>query len=83
MKNTISAKTLRRELGKILERVRRGERFTVLYRSRPVCDLVPPGGPEREPGPLEDDTIFTADAIAVSEDGLTSEDHDRTLYGRE
>jgi antitoxin (DNA-binding transcriptional repressor) of toxin-antitoxin stability system len=79
----INAKRLRRELGRILERVRRGERFTVLYRSRPMCDLVPPGGAGPGPGPLDEDPIFSADGIAASTDGRTSEDHDRDIYGQE
>lgn len=36
MDKTINAKELRASLPRIVERVRRGERFTVLYRSRPA-----------------------------------------------
>jgi prevent-host-death family protein len=81
MQRTISARTLRAELGEILERVRRGERFTVLYRSRPVCRLVPLEGADDRSGALEDDPIFRSGPLGRSSDGLSSEDHDGVLYG--
>jgi antitoxin (DNA-binding transcriptional repressor) of toxin-antitoxin stability system len=81
MSQTISAKQLRQDLGKILERVRQGERFTVLYRSRPVCDLIPPFAAEAEAGPVDEDPLLSVDGIAASTDDRTSEDHDLDLYG--
>lgn len=39
MPTVINANTLRGELKEILERVRKGERFTVLYHSDPVCQI--------------------------------------------
>ena len=41
MNTIISAKELRASLPKVVEKVRRGARFTVLYRSRPAFQLVP------------------------------------------
>lgn len=82
MSQVINAKTLRRELGRILERVRRGERFTVLYRSQPVCELVPPGEGIPPDDDLENDPIYRMPALGRStDDGLSSKDHDAILYG--
>ena len=81
MSQTISAKQLRQDLGRILERVRHGERFTVLYRSRPVCDLVPPYGAGPEPEPLGEEPLLSVDGIVASTDGRTASDHDLDLYG--
>ena len=39
MDRVINAKELRSSLPRIVERVRRGERFTVVYRSRPALRL--------------------------------------------
>ena len=41
---TINVKTLRYEMRRVIERVKRGEHFTVLYRSRPAFRIVPPHG---------------------------------------
>ena len=81
MRKTISAELLRQDLGSILERVRRGERFTVLYRRRPVCQLVPVEGDELRPAVLEEEPLYGADAVGRSDDGKTSADHDEFLYG--
>ncbi len=82
MRKVIGAKTLRNNLREILQRVRHGERFTVLYRSRPVCQIVPLESAEVEPGPLEDDPLYRAPALGRSRDGKSSSDHDEILYGR-
>ena len=81
VKSTINAKTLRTSLGAILERVRRGERFTVLYRSKPVCRIVPVDAEELERGAAEEDPLYGAGALGRSTDGLTAADHDAVLYG--
>ncbi len=44
MDQTINAKELRARLPEPVRRVRRGERFTVLYRSRPAFRIVPVQG---------------------------------------
>jgi len=82
MLRVISAKTLRNELARIVERVRKGDRFTVLYRSRPAFQILPVDGSSMELGNLEDDSLFEAKAVGRSEDGLTAADHDRVLYGK-
>ena len=83
MEKTINAKQLRASLPETVRRVRRGERFTVLYRSRPAFRIVPVEGGELVEGglPLAEDPIYRAPAVGRSSDGLTSRDHDRILYG--
>ncbi len=80
MLTTINAKTLRHELARIVERVSKGEGFTVLYRSRPAFRIVPVDGPLSF-GSLEDDPVYMADAVGRSNDGRTAADHDEMLYG--
>jgi len=80
---TINTKELRASLPEIVRRVRRGERFTVIYRSRPAFRVVPVTGSEalvRES--LPEDPLYRAQAVGRSEDGLTARDHDQVLYGR-
>jgi prevent-host-death family protein len=79
---TINAKTLRANLPAVVERVRKGARYTVLYRSRPAFRIVPIEGDEERPGKLEDDPLYRAEAVGTSADGRTAADHDAVLYGR-
>lgn len=81
MSNTINVKTLRHEMSRVIARVKKGEHFTVLYRSRPAFRIVPLHG-GLALGPLEDDSLYGAEAVGRSSDGLTSADHDRILYGQ-
>lgn len=82
MDRTINAKQLRASLPETVRRVRRGERFTVLYRSRPAFRIVPvEQGLVEDALPLEQDPIYRAPAVGRSSDGLSSRDHDRILYG--
>ena len=80
MDRTINAKQLRAGLPRIVERIRRGERFTVLYRSRPAFRLVPPDDDAAIVHPLEDDPLYHATPVGKSSDGLCSADHDALLY---
>ncbi|HVN64560.1 MAG TPA: hypothetical protein VMT58_07970 [Candidatus Binataceae bacterium] len=82
MSRIINAKELRERLPEIVRRARRGERFVVLYRSRPAFQL----GPIEEAvtsdrTPVEEDSLFGAGAVGTSRDGMRSSDHDRILYG--
>jgi antitoxin (DNA-binding transcriptional repressor) of toxin-antitoxin stability system len=81
MERTINAKQLRALLPSIVKRVQRGERFTVIYRSRPAFRLLPISEPSGSLPPLQEDTLYRADAVGRSNDGLTSADHDALLYG--
>jgi prevent-host-death family protein len=80
MSKIISAKTLRNELARIVERVRKGEHFTVLYRSRPAFRILPMDGSGAELGKLAGESLYQAEAVERSTDGLTAADHDRLLY---
>ena len=82
MDRTINAKQLRASLPETVRRVRRGERFTVLYRSRAAFRIVPvDDGYGEAPLPLGEDPIYRAPALGRSRDGLSAADHDRLLYG--
>jgi antitoxin (DNA-binding transcriptional repressor) of toxin-antitoxin stability system len=78
----INAKRLRASLPDVVERVRKGARFTVIYRSRPAFQIVPIGDAEHEPVELTDDPLYRADAVGSSVDGGTSTEHDAVLYPR-
>jgi prevent-host-death family protein len=80
MSTVINAKTLRNQLAKIVQRVRKGDRFTVLYRSRPAFQIVPVDSSELELGDLEADPIYEAKAVGRSKDGKTAAEHDEILY---
>ena len=79
MSSTISGKTLRREMGRIVERVEKGEDFMVLYRSRPAFRIVPVTGAFTH-GCGQGDSLYQAEAVGTTTDGLTAVDHDRVLY---
>lgn len=82
MGKTINAKELRTSLPEVVRRVRQGETFTVLYRSRPAFRVVPLSDPTAdELPPLADDPLYRAQAVGASTDGRSSADHDELLYG--
>jgi len=80
MQRTINVKELRATLPKIVESVRRGEQFTVLYRSRPAFRIVPIEADDPVPSPLSHDPLYGAAALGNSSDGFTAADHDDLLY---
>lgn len=79
---TINAKRLRASLPDVVKRVRKGTRFTVLYRSRPAFQIVPVGDEQPDLGPLADDPLYPAKGLGRSKDGLNANDHDKILYGK-
>lgn len=81
MSETINAKHLRAHLGEIVDQVRRGGRFTVVYRSRPAFDIVPVGQAADEPSVLEEDPLYQARPVGASEAGDAARRHDEALYG--
>jgi antitoxin (DNA-binding transcriptional repressor) of toxin-antitoxin stability system len=82
MSRIINARQLRASLPEIVRRTRRGERFVVLYRSRPAFQIAPVDqADDSDHEPFERDSLYGAEAVGNSADGLTSKDHDRTLYG--
>lgn len=78
----INAKRLRASLPQVVERVRKGTRFTVIYRSRPAFQIVPVTDPGGALTALEEDSLYRADAVGSSTDGRTAADHDAILYPR-
>ena len=80
MPETISAKQLRERLQDVVEKVRRGERFTVLYRSRPAFDIIPVGSPPLDGMPLESDPLYEAPPVGASKSGDAAVRHDEVLY---
>jgi antitoxin (DNA-binding transcriptional repressor) of toxin-antitoxin stability system len=79
---TINAKRLRGSLPDVVERVRKGARFTVIYRSRPAFHIVPVGEDGRGQGALADDPLYRAKALGRSTDRRSAADHDEWLYGK-
>lgn len=82
MDTTINAKHLRATLPDVVNRVRKGARFTVLYRSRPAFRIVPLDGDGPPRTDLGEDALYRARAVGRSRDGHASTDHDELLYGR-
>ena len=82
MSEPISAKQLRASLPEVVRRVRKGARFTVLYRSRPAFQIVPVGYTGEEGLPLEDDPLYQAPAVGRSTDRVSAAEHDDVLYRR-
>ena len=82
MADTINAKELRATLPAVVERVRKGARYTVIYRSRPAFQIVPVDEASTPPLALKADPLYHARPVGRSSDGLTSAEHDATLYGR-
>lgn len=82
MQKTINTKELRASLPKIVEGVKRGENFTVLYRSRPAFRIVPINDGDKIFIPLSKDPLYHSGAVGASSDGLTAVDHDAILYGK-
>ncbi len=81
MTATINARELRRDLAEVVRRVRQGQHFTVLYRSRVAFDIVPPGESRGTKGDLAQDSIFKAPPVGSSADGRLALKHDEALYG--
>ena len=82
MNTLITAKELRATLPTIVERVRRGNRYTVVYRSRPAFHLIPIENATPSAGEFADDPLYRAAPLGRSTDGRTAADHDRQLYGK-
>ncbi len=78
----INAKRLRGSLPDVVRRVRRGTRFTVIYRSRPAFQIVPVNEPEQSTVGLAEDPLYRAAPVGRSRDGRTAANHDSLLYGR-
>ena len=62
-------KELRASLPEVVEKVRRGARFTVLYRSRPAFQVVPMDAATGALGDLKDDPLYHAKPLGRSTTG--------------
>ncbi len=82
MNTVINAKELRAGLPQVVRKVRRGMRFTVLYRSRPAFQVVPVDASEQPAGEVAEDPLYRAKPLGRSVDGRSAADHDALLYGR-
>lgn len=80
MNHVINAKELRATLPELVRKVRRGARFTVLYRSRPAFQLVPVDAAPGADTALESDPLYRARPVGRSTDGRRAADHDSVLY---
>ena len=82
MDNLINAKQLRSSLPKLVQQVRRGARFIVLYRSRPAFQIVPVDAPVAVADSLNREPLYRAKPVGRSTDGRSAAEHDALLYGR-
>jgi len=82
MNVSINAKKLRASLPDVVDRVRKGTRFTVIYRSQPAFQIIPVNDAEQTPVAVTDDPLYRAPAVGRSSDGRAARDHDAILYGR-
>jgi len=80
MSTTINAKQLRASLPEVVRRVGKGARFMVLYRSRPVFQIVPVDDAEHGRSDLRHEPLYHAKPVGRSKDGLAAADHDAVLY---
>lgn len=80
MEQIINAQELRGALQQVVEGVRQGHRYTVLYRSRPAFRIIPIEEADRVLGPISDDPLYQAEAVGESADGRAAADHDLLLY---
>ena len=79
---SINAKRLRASLPDVVERVRKGTRFTVIYRSRPAFQIVPVDQGEHPHEALDSDPLYGAKPVGRSSDRQTAADHDAVLYAK-
>lgn len=82
MNTLITTKELRATLPTVVERVRRGTRYTVVYRSRPAFQLIPVEDASAPIGEITGDPLYRAAPLGRSTDGCTATDHDRLLYAK-
>jgi prevent-host-death family protein len=78
----ISATRLRTSLPGVIERVRKGTRFTVTHRGRPAFQVVPVSDPRETSASLMDDPLYRAEAVGSSSDRRAATDRDSMLYRR-
>jgi prevent-host-death family protein len=78
---TITMLELRRDTGRVLNALKRGERLVLTYRGVPVARLEPVTAATAEVP--EDDSLLRVDEYAVDGPGgtLSNDEADRLIYG--
>ena len=82
MKSIINTKELRASLGEVVERVRRGARFTVIHRSVPAFRIVPVDDPPAPLPSLDTDSLYRSGPVGRSTASRGAANHDDVLYRR-
>ncbi|MBI4356937.1 MAG: hypothetical protein HY559_03570 [Gammaproteobacteria bacterium] len=84
MHTLINAKVLRMTLPEIVHQVQHGKKFTVLYRSRPAFNIVPPDEKSENVtlSELSKDALYHAQAVGYTRRGGSALRHDDILYGK-
>ena len=82
MNRVINARELRKSLGDVLHRVEQGERFTVVYRSRLMGQIVPCVDPESDSeSKSESSEVFANDDSTATQDLLERLRHRAAQHG--
>jgi antitoxin (DNA-binding transcriptional repressor) of toxin-antitoxin stability system len=71
VESIINVKKLRASLPEVARRVKRGERFTVIYRSEPAFRIVPLADEQEPLTPLDEDPLYRATSLGRSRDGYS------------
>jgi antitoxin (DNA-binding transcriptional repressor) of toxin-antitoxin stability system len=82
MNTLITAKELRASFPTVVRRVRKGARYTVIYRSRPAFQLSPVEESSTPAGDAAGDSLYRAAALGRSTDAVAAADHDHLLYAK-
>lgn len=80
MNTMINVRELRRRLPEVVRNVRRGMRFTVLYRSRPAFAIVAAESGECRTETLDAEPLYRAKPVGTSRNGRAALAHDAELY---
>ena len=83
MDATITFTQLRASLPKLIQRLRKGSRFTVIHHHRPAFRIVPMN--ETGPAParsIQNDSLYRAKAVGRSRGSPYPTDQDSVLYGQ-
>ena len=82
MEKTINIRQLRSDLAAIVDQVRKGSRFTVLYRSRPAFRIVPVDGQRSGTTDYTGDPLYQAKPLGRPKGHVAEKHHDEILYGK-
>lgn len=78
----INAKELRNALRNIVQGAKRGQRYTVLYRSYPAFRIIPVDDVSASRKiDLASDPLYKAGPLGRTDDGDLADNHDEIIYG--